>query len=194
MMTPLPFMWPYALLFWSVYVWTFWPEMRIVRRARRSAGVTDAKSLQVILFGLQLAIFAAFYLAWRRVLPIAAHRVGVFLLGVALLVIGSLLRRHCFRMLGASFTGDVRASADQEVVTRGAYSIVRHPSYTAAIIMNLGMGIALGSWASVLVLLVASFVVYTYRMTVEERALLAAIGEPYAQFMRMRKRVIPYIY
>lgn len=193
-MTPLPLVWPYALLFWSAYVWSFWPEMRIVRRARRAAGVTDAKSLQVILFGLQLAIFAAFYLAWRRVLPIGAHRVAVFLLGVALLVVGSLLRRHCFRMLGASFTGDVRASAGQEVVTRGAYAIVRHPSYTAAIIMNLGMGIALGSWASVLVLLVASFVVYTYRMTVEERALLAAIGEPYAQFMRTRKRVIPYIY
>jgi len=31
-------------------------------------------------------------------------------------------------------------------------------------------------------------------MSLEERALLTEIGEPYAQFMRTRKRVIPYIY
>jgi protein-S-isoprenylcysteine O-methyltransferase Ste14 len=193
-MRPLPFAWPYALLYWGVSIWAFWPELGIVRRARRAAGTKDAKSLQVILFGLQVAMLAAFWMAWVPALQITGHRVGTFLLGVALLVAGALLRRHCFRMLGTSFTGDVRASADQQVVTRGAYSILRHPSYTAAIIMNTGMGIALGSWASILVLVVASFVVYTYRMVVEERALLAGIGEPYAQFMRTRKRVIPYVY
>lgn len=193
-MTPLPFAWPYALLYWGVSIWVFWPEFGIVRRARRAAGAKDAKSLQVILFGLQVAMFAAFWVAWWPALQITEHRVVAFFLGVALLVAGALLRRHCFRMLGTSFTGDVRASADQQVVTRGAYALVRHPSYTAAIIMNTGMGIALGSWASILILVVSSFVVYTYRMVVEERALLAEIGAPYEQFMRTRKRVIPYVY
>ena len=193
-MRPLPFAWPYALLYWGVSVWVFWPEFGIVRRARRAAGATDAKSLQVILFGLQIAMVAAFWVAWLPALQITGHRVGAFFLGVALLVAGALLRRHCFRMLGTAFTGDVRASADQQVVTRGAYAFVRHPSYTAAIIMNTGMGIALGSWASILILVVASFVVYTYRMVVEERALLTEIGAPYEQFMRTRKRVIPYVY
>ena len=156
-MTPLPFAWPYALLYWSVSIWVFWPEFGIVRRARRAAGAKDAKSLQVILFGLQIAMFAAFWVAWWPALQITEHRVGAFFLGVALLVAGALLRRHCFRMLGTSFTGDVRASADQQVV-------------------------------------VSSFVVYTYRMVVEERALLGEIGAPYEQFMRTRKRVIPYVY
>jgi protein-S-isoprenylcysteine O-methyltransferase Ste14 len=31
-------------------------------------------------------------------------------------------------------------------------------------------------------------------MNVEERTLLAVIGEPYRQFMRTRKRLIPFIY
>lgn len=193
-MRPLPFVSPYALLYWGVSLLAFWPEFGIVRRARRAAGAKDAKSLQVILFGLQLSMFAAFWVAWLPVLQISSHRVGAFFLGVALLVVGALFRRHCFRMLGASFTGDVRASADQQVVTRGAYAVLRHPSYTAAIIMNTGIGIALGSWASILILVVASFIVYGYRMTVEENALLAEIGEPYAQFMRTHKRVIPYVY
>lgn len=193
-MTPLPFVWPYALLYWLVLFWAFWPEFKILRRAKRSGNATDAKSLQVIVIGMQLASLAAFPLAWVTALQISGHRVGVFLFGIAVIISGSFLRRHCFRMLGSSFTGDVRASADQQVVTRGAYAILRHPSYTAGILLNTGLGIALGSWASAGILLVMSFAVYAYRIAVEERALLAAIGEPYGQFMRTRKRLFPFVY
>jgi protein-S-isoprenylcysteine O-methyltransferase Ste14 len=191
-MTPLPFVWPYALLYWAAFLWAMVPEFGIVRRAQRANA--REPSLRVIVVGLQVALLAAFLLAWVPALQMASHRVGLFHLGVAAIVAGSLLRRHCFRMLGKSFTGDVRASTDQLVVTGGAYSMLRHPSYTAAIIMNIGIGFALGSWASLAVLVVASFAVYTYRMNVEERALLAAIGEPYRAFMRTRKRVIPFVY
>jgi protein-S-isoprenylcysteine O-methyltransferase Ste14 len=97
-------------------------------------------------------------------------------------------------MLGASFTGDVRARGDQEIMTRGAYAILRHPSYTAGALVHTGIGIALGSWAAAILLAAASFVVYSYRIAVEERALLAAIGEPYREFMRTRKRMIPFVY
>jgi protein-S-isoprenylcysteine O-methyltransferase Ste14 len=114
--------------------------------------------------------------------------------GIALMVVGALLRRHCWRMLGASFTGDVRARSDQEVVSRGAYRIVRHPSYTAGIILNAGVGIALGSWASALLFTAASIAVYIHRMNVEERALLTVIGEPYRAFTATRKRLVPFLY
>jgi len=191
---PLPFVWPYALLFWGLHLWAFWPEFRIIREARRAATAQDAKSVQVITFGMWIGYFAAYPLAWVPALQIRTHRVAVFLAGTALIVAGSLLRRHCWRMLGTSFTGDVRAKAGQEVVTRGAYAILRHPSYTAATLMNTGVGIALGSWGSAALLLVVSLLVYGYRITVEERVLLAAIGEPYARFVAARKRLIPFIY
>ena len=35
---------------------------------------------------------------------------------------------------------------------------------------------------------------YMYRMAVEEHTLLAVIGEPYRQFMRTRKRLVPFVY
>ncbi len=60
--------------------------------------------------------------------------------------------------------------------------------------MFVGMGLALGNWASLLVLSVATVVVYHYRLMVEERALEATLGEPYRAFMRTRKRLIPFIY
>ncbi len=194
-MAPLPFVFPYALLFWTVDVWAFAPEFGIVRRARRNQTAADSKSLQVILFGMSLALFLSYPLAWVRALQFApASRAAAFYGGIAIMIAGALLRRHCFRMLGASFTGDVQARADQEIVQRGAYSILRHPSYSAGVLLNIGVGVALGSWGSVALLAVVSIAVYSYRIAVEERRLLTVIGEPYRQFIATRKRLVPFVY
>jgi protein-S-isoprenylcysteine O-methyltransferase len=115
-------------------------------------------------------------------------------LGVATLIAGSLLRRHCWRLLGSSFTGDVKVRPGQRIVGEGAYRLLRHPSYTAGILMNVGIGLGLGSWGSTALLVVISLAVYRYRMAVEERALLTVLGEPYREFLRHRKRLIPYVY
>jgi len=194
-MKPLPFVWPYALVFWLVLVWAFLPEFGIVRRAQREQTASDARSLQVITQGGGFVFLLAFFLAWWPALRMGPGAATVaFYAGLAIIVAGSLLRRHCWRMLGSSFTGDVRARADQQIVTAGAYRWLRHPSYTAGILLNLGVGLALGSWISAALLLAGSFGVYWYRMNVEERALLATIGEPYRQFMRERKRIVPFVY
>jgi protein-S-isoprenylcysteine O-methyltransferase Ste14 len=44
-----------------------------------------------------------------------------------------------------------------------------------------------------LLLTVAAIVVYGYRVRVEERVLLATIGESYGSYMKECKRFIPYI-
>ncbi len=117
----------------------------------------------------------------------------IFAVGLSTLILGSLLRRYCFRTLGQYFTGDVRARADQPVIRTGPYRLVRHPSYTAGIMMFVGIGLALGSWFSFVLLAIAAIATYTYRVTIEERALLTTIGEPYRDYMRETKRFVPYI-
>ena len=198
-MRPLPFVWPYALVFWAVFLWSFIPEYRIVRDARNATKTSpsphDAGSIRVIMMGMQLASLVAFAVAFYPMLRFSGvARVPAFAGGVLLLVAGSLLRRHCWKQLGSSFTGDVRARPDQAVVTSGAYAFLRHPSYTAGLIMNAGIGLALGSWISVAVLVLVTFAVYAYRIAVEERALADTIGEPYRTFMRTRRRMIPFVY
>jgi len=59
--------------------------------------------------------------------------------------------------------------------------------------MFAGIGIALANWASAAILILVSVAVYSYRVVVEERALIETIGEPYARFMRTRKRFVPFI-
>src|SRR5207302_6409826 len=135
-------------------------------------------------FGGGLALLFAFAAAF--LLPQFTIRRGhaaAFWIGIVVMIAGSLLRRHCFRMLGQYFTGNVQVLPDQRVVERGAYRLVRHPAYTAGMLMFLGMALALGNWLSVAVLFATTLATYLYRVRVEERALLATIGEPYRLYM-----------
>jgi protein-S-isoprenylcysteine O-methyltransferase Ste14 len=188
---------PHAVIFWAVFFWCFFPERALVQRASVDAkkeGSKDGGSIQVIMVAGMITALAGFGLAYWTQMPISYDaRMLVFYLGIAVLLLGSLLRRLCFKTLGEHFTGDVRARADQPVIQNGPYRFVRHPSYTAGMLMYLGVGLALTSWVSVGLLLLGTVIGYAYRVPIEERALLSEIGPAYAEFMRTRKRFIPYV-
>lgn len=196
-MRPLPFTLPYAIVFWVAYIWAFLPEWKVVMAGVEGVKSSDSKddgSLRVLLGGMWIALLLAYPLAFVRawMFPPRAQ-VPVFAAGISLILLGSLLRRYCFRTLGQYFTGDVRARADQPVIATGPYALVRHPSYTAGMMMFIGIGLALGSWISFGLLLISSIATYWYRVTIEERALVNTIGAPYRDFMKTRKRFIPYL-
>ena len=187
--------WPYALVFWGLMAWAFSPEFRIVSRRQETATATqDAHSKALIMAGQGFAMFAAFAIA--ATVPSAAltHPVWWFWAGISTIIAGSLLRRHCWRMLGASFTGAVIVRPEQHVVERGAYRYVRHPSYTAGMIMFVGIGFALANWISLAGVVAAVSLVYGYRVAVEERALAAVIGDPYRRYMQRTKRFVPFVF
>jgi len=187
--------WPYALFFWAVFVWAFFPEFRIISRTKEPyTSPQDRNSKALIAFGQGIAIFAAFSIAASMPSATVPHRVWSFCAGLVTIIAGSLLRRHCWRMLGKSFTGAVIVRTDQAVVQDGAYRYIRHPSYTAGMIMFLGIGLALGNWISLAVLIAAVVIVYGYRVAVEERALAAVIGDPYRDYMRRTKRFVPFVF
>ena len=63
------------------------------------------------------------------------------LLGLA----GGLIRVWCHRTLGRFFTWQMAVRDDHELVTRGPYAIVRHPSYTGWLLMIAGNFLLLAS-------------------------------------------------
>ena len=196
-MTPLPFAWPTSLVFWAVYVWVYFPESRLMRKTRMGGPrpAEDQGSLRVLLLSFSLAIMGAFVIAFLApwaLLP--GPPIFWFVFGLALLVAGSFLRRHCFKVLGKFFTGAVTIQSDHRVIESGAYRWVRHPSYSAALLIVLGSTLPLGNWLSVAFAFALALFGYSYRARVEEQALLAALGDPYARFMASRRRFIPYLY
>jgi protein-S-isoprenylcysteine O-methyltransferase Ste14 len=142
--------------------------------------------------GLLLALFAGSAVA--NAVPQATitwNRPYVFALGIALGTAGLAVRWYAIKTLGRFFTMRVATSADQTVVDTGPYRLVRHPSYTGALMTGVGVLLCSTNWLSLVCLLVA-VPGFAYRMKVEEQALLAALGEPYRDYMRRTKRLIPY--
>src|SRR5580704_14582736 len=74
------------------------------------------------------------------------------------------------------------------------YRYIRHPSYSGGLITLAGLGLALGNWAGLLTLLACTGAGYGYRIFVEEAALVAALGEPYREYMRRTRRLIPFVF
>jgi len=197
MTIPLIFVWPYALLFWVVLAWVTVPEMRLLRAGRKSGALRseqDAGTGNLVIRGTNVVLPAAIAFAFLFGAATFAHRKFFLFAGVALLIAGGLLRRHCFRMLGKHFTYAVQVLTNQPVVNSGAYRLVRHPSYLAGMLMFAGWGVALTNWVSVALLVVGPALFYARRILVEERALAATMGEPYEHYMRRTKRLIPYVY
>jgi protein-S-isoprenylcysteine O-methyltransferase Ste14 len=194
-MKPLAFTSPYCWIFWVVFAFAYLPEYVLVARVRPAPGDTsDRGSLQLILLAGAIGSLAAFLVAPLRAFEIIRHQKLWFAAGLIILLIGSQLRRHCWRMLGKHFTGNVKTSADQPVIEQGAYRWVRHPSYTGGMLMYVGTALALTNWLSVLILTTLTWAAYLYRVYVEERALQQNLGSPYQQYMMRTKRFVPYVF
>src|SRR5204862_4648530 len=135
-------------LFWIAFAWVFAGELPFIRRERlTTTAVTDRGSKHVLHIMTAAAVFFAFFIAaTRRDFAISKLRFPVYLAGVTCIIAGGWLRRHCFRMLGESFTYEVRVASGQRVIERGAYEYVRHPAYTAGLLIYAGIGLALCNW------------------------------------------------
>lgn len=194
-MIPLPFTGAGAIPFWIAFWWAIAAELPFVRRDRVSkAESTDRGSMRLLLVAGAVGNFFAFFLA--AALPaftISSPRMAIYVVGILSIVAGGWLRRHCFRMLGPSFTYDVRVQTAQAVVERGAYRYVRHPSYAAGMLLFVGIGLALTNWLSLVVAVVPPALAYTYRISVEERALVTTLGPAYSDYMRRTHRLIPFL-
>lgn len=194
-MKPLAYTSPYCWLFWAVFLFAYAPEFRLIARSRPAQGEkTDRGSMTFIVLAGWVGMFGAFSVAGIRAFVITHGQKTWFVTGLVVLLCGSLLRRHCWRMLGKHFTGDVRASAEQPVIQQGAYRWVRHPSYTGGMLMYLGTGIALTNWLSVAIIALTGAAAYLYRVRVEEQALRANLGARYEEYMRRTKRFVPFVF
>jgi protein-S-isoprenylcysteine O-methyltransferase Ste14 len=166
-----------------------------LRSARYREGErVDRGSVAAVVAGIVGGVLVA---VWCSSGPASARIPGgwvPFLAGLFLMGLGVLVRQWAVWTLGRFFTVVVRVTDGQTVVDRGPYRWVRHPSYTGLLISLLGLGAALGSWLSVLSLVVLPMIGLAVRIRVEEQALLAALGEPYRTYAEHRRRLLPGVW
>jgi protein-S-isoprenylcysteine O-methyltransferase Ste14 len=94
------------------------------------------------------------------------------------------------------FSSVIRIQTDrsQHVVTTGPYAFVRHPGYTAGILIIAASGPALGSWLAAALVAVFSLPFLLYRAINEDRILQAELAGYPDYAATVRWRLVPGIW
>ena len=169
-------------------------DPKLLARRMRGGPVAEKQTAQKIIMSIVSVGFLALL-----VVPALDHRFGwshmpasAAFAGNALMSIGWLAIFFVFRENSFS-SATVEIAEDQKVVSTGPYAWVRHPMYAGAVLMLLGMPVALGSWWGVAVLL-AMLPAFVWRMFDEEKLLTENLPG-YAEYrQRVRFRLIPGVW
>ncbi|MDR6121121.1 protein-S-isoprenylcysteine O-methyltransferase Ste14 [Bacillus sp. SLBN-46] len=115
-------------------------------------------------------------------------------LGSILIIIGVVIRLWAVVTLGRHFSLVVSVESEQKIIQSGPYRAVRHPSYTGALLVFIGIGLAFNTWVGSVIMLAFFIVVFGYRMSIEEKALKAGFPEEYPRYIQKTSKLIPFVW
>jgi len=168
---------------------------RALLERRISGGPTAEKepTQKIIMYIVSLGFIGLLVLpaldhrfAWSHMPPYVA------LAGDVLVVLSWLAIFFVFKENTFTFA-TIELAPDQKVISTGPYALVRHPMYAGALVMLLGIPIALGSWWGLLVIL-AMMPALIWRLLDEEKFLVRNL-RGYVEYQnKVRYRLIPLVW
>jgi protein-S-isoprenylcysteine O-methyltransferase Ste14 len=176
----------------TLYLMVRDPQL-LQRRLSGGPGAEKERAQRIIMFFtsvgfIGLLIFPALdhRFVWSRMPPYMALA-GDGLVAVGFIAIFFVLKENTFS------SATIELAPDQKVVSTGPYAVVRHPMYAGALVMLLGIPIALGSWRGVLVF-VSMMPAIIWRLIEEEKFLVRNLLG-YAEYQqKVRRRLIPLVW
>jgi protein-S-isoprenylcysteine O-methyltransferase Ste14 len=178
----------------ALTIWLMIKDPELLRRRMRSGPAAEQEPTQKMIMVIAILSFIG-----SVILPALDHRFGwsevpasVVFLGNILIALSYLVYYVVFRenTYGAA---TIQVEEDQRVVSTGPYALVRHPMYVGAIIMMLGIPIALGSWWGLL-MLIPGLTAIIWRLLDEEKFLSRNLVG-YTEYMNnVPYRLIPRIW
>jgi len=124
--------------------------------------------------------------AWSRV-PSVVTLAGDAVVAVGLYIVFKVFRENTFT------SAVIEVAAEQRVVTTGPYAVVRHPMYSGALLMLLGVPPALGSvWGFLAVAVLVAVIIV--RLLGEEAELAARLPGYRGYQAQVKRRLIPHVW
>lgn len=164
------------------------------RRSGDPAKTRDHGTLNLLIVTILVSLALGIWLALRDDDQLATTNTTLLWLGMTLMIAGLLLRWWAVRTLAQFFTVDIAIQPGQELIRNGPYRLLRHPSYTGALLTVLGFGIALGNIVAALLVVVPITAAFLWRIRIEEKMLATAFAEQYPAYARDTRRLIPYLW
>lgn len=167
----------------------------VYNRMRSGDRSRDRGTLRTLYLAICLAVGAALWLAWQGSGRFASPlRIPLFWTGCALMAAGLLLRAWSVRVLADFFTVDVAIRPGHALVRNGPYRLLRHPSYTGALLTFYGFALALGTVWGLAVIAIVVTAAFLRRIKVEEAVLRDAFPQAYPDYARQTKRLVPFVW
>ncbi len=166
----------------------------LLERRVRVGPTAELRTSQKIVQSFASLIFLALFvvpatdhrLGWSSVPPYVAVG-GELLVALGLYVVSRVFRENSYS------SATIEIGTEQRVVSTGPYAWVRHPMYAGALVMLLGVPLALGSWWGLLAWppMTAAIV---FRLLDEER-LLASLLVGYPEYRaKVPHRLVPGVW
>lgn len=152
----------------------------------------DKFSILVILIAGAISIVSA-NIEWQLNNPLLSNQI-ITIIGLAMIVIGIVIRLWAIRTLGKYFTATVMVQQKQSLITSGPYKWVRHPSYLGAFLAIIGGAVFLNAPYSIIISSLCMTASYVIRIRAEEKALVQYFGDEYLHFSQKTKKLFPFIW
>jgi protein-S-isoprenylcysteine O-methyltransferase len=186
---PLPPSYAIAIVFLAIEA-----TISLTRRPLPNAQGKDRGTFQLIWIAITVAIVlgihAGIAVPGAR-LPAAE---ALYPMGLAVFVLGVIVRLWSIWTLGKFFTVQVAIASDHKLVENGPYRLLRHPSYTGSLLMFIGYLVCFGNALTMAIVLIAVLAVFIRRILVEEAALAEAFGETWRAYCKRTWRLVPLVY
>ena len=119
---------------------------------------------------------------------------AVATIALAVMILGLILRTWAVLTLGKFFTWHVTVQPGQKVIRAGPYRLIRHPSYTGALLTYLFGPVFLHAWVTMLLGLFALPASFLRRIRLEEVMLKRSLGKDYETYCKEVHALIPGIW
>ena len=166
----------------------------LIERRLKAGPSAEQERSQKIIQGLAAIFFILPFivssidhrLGWSSV-PTFIVLLGDILVAVGLHIVFLVFRENTFT------SATIEVSEEQKVISTRPYAVIRHPMYSGAFIMLLGIPLALGSWwAFIFVFLL--FAAIVWRLLEEEKFLAKNLPGYESYRQRVRYRLISLIW
>jgi len=172
-------------------------EAVLLRRLRRNRAIAHKRRrdlLPLLYFTLALvagvsigSFYGDFLLfqGWGSVL-----RIG----GWVLLYGGLVLRLVSIRTLRGHYTHSIAILEGHRLIKEGIYHYIRHPGYLSLLLIFLGIPLAFGSWAGLIIYGGMGLPLILRRIRLEEGLLQEHFGENYSAYKEKIPSLFPFLH